>query len=282
MTSELILDAQAQLGEGPTWDASAQTLYWIDILRKRLYSGTGLVAELDAFPGCVAPMANGHLIIGTRFDIVDFDPASRSSRVLATLNGEPANNRVNDGKCDPAGRFLLGTMDMIEERDPVGTLYSFDGTVRPLLGGLTISNGIAWSPDAKTMYHIDTPTRLVKAYDYDVETGTITRPRVLIEVPQELGWPDGMTSDREGNLWIAMWGGAQVTRWNPQGRLIGRVAVPALNTSSCVFGGKNLDELYVTSARKGMTPAQLAEYPLTGGLFRVATDTVGTETFVFG
>ncbi len=282
MTSELILDAKAKLGEGPSWDAATQTLYWIDILNKRLYAGTELLAELDAYPGCAAPCRNGHLIVGTRFDILDFDPSTKRSTVLATLNSEPANNRVNDGKCDPAGRFLLGTMDMDNERDPTGSLYSFDGAVRPLLNGLIISNGIAWSPDLKTMYHTDTPTRLVKAYDYDVETGTLARPRGVIEVPAELGWPDGMTSDREGNLWIAMWGGAKVTRWSPQGRLIGQVAVPALNTSSCVFGGKNLDELYVTSARKGMTEAQLAEYPLTGGLFRVATNTRGMETFVFG
>jgi sugar lactone lactonase YvrE len=282
MTSELIFDAKAKLGEGPTWDAASQTLYWIDILGKRLYAGSQLLAELDAYPGCAAPMRNGHLIVGTRFDILDFDPKTKRSTVLSTLSGEPECNRVNDGKCDPAGRFLLGTMDMVNERDPIGTLYSFDGTLRPLVGGLTISNGIAWSPDLKTVYHIDTPTRLVKAYDYDVEKGTMTRPRVLIEVPAELGWPDGMTSDREGNLWIAMWGGAKVTRWNPQGKLIGQVAVPGLNTSSCVFGGKNLNELYVTTARKGMTEAELAKYPLTGGLFRIATDTTGMDTYVFG
>jgi sugar lactone lactonase YvrE len=282
MTTELITDAKALLGEGPSWDARTQTLYWLDILNRRLYAGTDVLAEFGAYPGCAAPCRNGRLIVGTRFRLLDFDPISRSSSVLAELPGEPESNRVNDGKCDPAGRFLLGTMDMVEERRPTGALYSFDGTVRRLLDGQIISNGIAWSPDSKTMYHIDTPTRLVKAYDYDLASGTPTRPRVVIDVPANLGWPDGMTSDREGNLWIAMWGGARVTRWSPTGKLIGQVAVPALNASSCVFGGKNLDELYITSARKGMTPAQLAEYPLSGGLFRVATSTVGMETFLFG
>jgi sugar lactone lactonase YvrE len=281
MTTELITDAKALLGEGPTWDSRTQTLYWLDILNRRLYAGTEVLTAFDAYPGCAAPCRNGHLIVGTRFNILDFDPVSRRSAVLAELTDEPETNRVNDGKCDPAGRFLLGTMDMVEERRPTGALYSFDGTVKRLFDGQIISNGITWSPDLKTMYHIDTPTRLVKAYDYDVATGTLGRPRVLIDVPADLGWPDGMTSDREGNLWIAMWGGAKVTRWSPDGKLIGQIAIPALNASSCVFGGKNLDELYVTSARKGMTPAQLAEYPLTGGLFRVATSTVGMETFFF-
>lgn len=283
MNVELITDAKATLGEGPVWDAKTQTLYWLDILQRRLYAGTELLAELEELVGCLAPCRNGHLILGARSSILDYDVPSRRATVLQTLPNEPPANRVNDGKCDPAGRFLLGSMDMDHETHPTGALYSFDGNrLTTLFDGLVISNGLAWSPDHTTFYHIDTPTHLVKAYDYDLSTGALSRPRVLIRVPDEFGWPDGMTTDLDGNLWIAMWGGARVTKWSREGRLLDQIPVPALNTSSCVFGGKNRNELYITSARKGMSAAELAEYPLTGGLFRVVTPTQGMETFQFG
>jgi sugar lactone lactonase YvrE len=172
----------------------------------------------------------------------------------------------------------------LNEKDPNGALYSFDGkqTTR-LLDGITISNGLAWSVDYKTFYYIDTPTREVKAFDYDLETGQIANPRAAIYVPESLGWPDGMTSDTDGNLWISIWGGAQVTKWNPKaGKLLEQIAVPALHTSSCVFGGKDMNELYITSARVGMSEENLKKYPLSGGLFKVITNTTGMPTFEFG
>lgn len=281
MHAELLLDAKATLGEGPVWDEKTQTLYWVDILQKRIYAGTELLAELDDFIGCLAPCKSGNLIVGKRASIVDFDPATSQQTLLAALS-ESATNRVNDGKCDPAGRFLLGTMDM-DEKDASGSLYSFDGKqLTRLLDNIGISNGLAWSPDHKTFYYIDTPTRAVKAFDYDVLTGEIANVRVAISIPDSLGWPDGMTSDMEGNVWIAMWGGAQVTRWNPKtGELLEKIPIPALQTSSVVFGGKNRNELYVTSARKGMSEADLKKYPLSGGLFRVETKVEGMPTFEF-
>ncbi|MDP1926215.1 MAG: SMP-30/gluconolactonase/LRE family protein, partial [Thiobacillus sp.] len=188
----------------------------------------------------------------------------------------------NDGKCDPVGRFLAGTMDM-NEKDASGSLYSFDGKrVTRLLDGIRISNGLAWSVDHKTFYYIDTPTREVKAFDYDAATGQIANPRLAFYVPESLGWPDGMTSDMDGNLWVAIWGGAQITKWNPNtGELLGQIPVPALHTSSCVFGGKDMNELYITSARKGMSAEDLKKYPLSGGLFKVVTNVVGMNTFEF-
>lgn len=281
MQAELLLDAKATLGEGPAWDVKTQTLYWVDILEKRIYAGTELLAQLDDFIGCLAPRKNGNLILGKRASFVDFEPASSRQTVLASLN-ESATNRVNDGKCDPAGRFLAGSMDM-NEKDPRGSLYSFDGkNTSRLLSGITISNGLAWSPDYKTLYYIDTPTREVKAFDYEVSTGQLANPRTAIHVHKSLGWPDGMTSDTEGNLWIAMWGGAQVTKWNPSsGKLLGQVIIPALHTSSCVFGGRDMNELYITSARKNMSEADLKKYPLSGGLFKVVTNLMGMPTFEF-
>jgi sugar lactone lactonase YvrE len=282
MKTELILDAKATLGEGPAWDAKTQTLYWVDILEKRVYADTRILAQLEEFIGCLAPRKNGHLILGTRFSFADLDPASGQLTVLASLDSELPTNRMNDGKCDPAGRFIAGTMDM-NERDPNGNLYSFDGkSTTRLLDNVTISNGLAWSPDHKTFYYIDTPTREVKAFDYDVVTGQMANPRVAIRVGESLGWPDGMTSDTDGNLWVAMWGGAQVTRWNPAtGELLDQIPVPALQSSACVFGGEDMNELYITSARVGMSEENLKKYPLSGGLFKVATNIVGMKTFEF-
>lgn len=297
MRAELILDAKATLGEGPAWDSKTQTLYWLDILEKRIYSGTRILAELDDLICCLAPRKDGNLILALsgaegRSSFVDFDlfgqtqgrlDSSQQTVLAALSDAERATNRFNDGKCDPAGRFLAGSMDM-NEKDPNGALYSFDGKqVTRLLDGITISNGLAWSVDYKTFYYIDTPAREVKAFDYDLVTGQIANPRMAIYIPESLGWPDGMTSDTDGNLWIAIWGGAQVTKWNPNtGTLLEQIPVPALHTSSCVFGGKDMNELYVTSARVGMSEAELKKYPLSGGLFKVITNVSGMPTFEFG
>jgi sugar lactone lactonase YvrE len=286
MNAELLLDAKATLGEGPAWDAKTQTLYWVDILEKRIYAGTELLAQLDDFIGCIAPRQNGNLILALsgaegRASFVDLELGSLRETVLTILTESPSN-RINDGKCDPAGRFLAGTMDM-NETEASGSLYSFDGKyVTRLFDGVRISNGLAWSPDHKTFYYIDTPTREVRAFDYDLSTGEIANPRVAIHVPEIMGWPDGMTSDVEGNLWIALWGGAQVTCWNPNTvQLLESIPVPALQTSSCVFGGRDRNELYVTSARVGMSEADFSKYPLSGGLFRVETKIEGMPTFEF-
>lgn len=282
MNVELVFDGKATLGEGPAWDEKTQTLFWVDIIQKKIYAGIEVLAELDDFIGCLAPCKNGHLILGKRASFVDFDPVTSRQTLLFALN-EPATNRLNDGKCDPGGRFIAGTMDM-NEKDPTGSVYSFDGTgARTLLHDVTISNGMAWSLDYKKFYYIDTPTRQVKAFDYDLTSGEISNPRTAIRVPESLGWPDGMTSDTEGNLWIALWGGAAVSRWNPDtGQLLEQIQVPALHTSSCVFGGRNRNELYITSARKNMSEADLQKYPLSGGLFRVETKLEGMPTFEFG
>ena len=285
MQVEIIHDADATLGEGPAWDAKTGTLYWVDILEKRVHfhhgDENGFI-QLDDMPGCLAPTRNGSLLVAARASILDLDLATGKVTVLASVS-EHANNRFNDGKCDPTGRFLAGTMNM-DEKSPTGALYTFDGqTVTRLLDGIRISNGLAWSPDYKTFYYIDTPTREVTAFDYDLSNGQISNPRVVITVPEALGWPDGMTSDTEGMLWIAMWGGAQVTRWNPQnGELLEQIALPAKNVTSCVFGGDNLNELYITSARVGLDETDLAAYRHSGSLMRVQTKVRGMPTFEFG
>ncbi len=282
MKAELLFDAKATLGEGPAWDEKTEALYWTDILENKIYRWEDCLARLDFHVGCLAPSSDGTLMLGLQRELASFDLDSRAARTVRTLASEPASNRINDGKCDPRGRFLFGTMD-INEKEACGALYSFDGkNVARLRGGIRISNGLAWSPDYKTLYYIDTPTRRVQAFDYDLQSGQIANPRDAFEVPAALGYPDGMTSDAQGNLWIAMWGGAQITRWNPRdGALLEQISVPALQTSSCVFGGKRLNELYVTSARIGMSASDLKKYPLSGGLFKIETKVEGTRTFPF-
>jgi len=286
MQAQLLFDAKATLGEGPVWDAKTQTLFWIDILEKRIYAENKVIAQLDQYIGCLSLRPSGTLLAAlsggegsSSFVNIQIDSSQQS--VLASVS-ESATNRFNDGKCDPAGRFLAGTMAM-NESDPTGALYSFDGKgVTKLFGGVTISNGLTWSPNHKTFYYIDTPTRKVQAFDYDLATGQIANPRTAIQVPESLGWPDGMTSDADGNLWIALWGGAQVTKWNPHtGGLLEQIPVPALQTSSCIFGGKDMNELFVTSARKGMSEENLKKYPLSGGLFKIETKVTGMPSFEF-
>ena len=305
MQAELLLDSKATLGEGPAWDEKTQTLYWVDILAKRVHAfkdGHDDFLQLDEFVGCVAPRRTGGLVAALRasFATLDWrverdgipfaeypfdfaqDKHSAPQSLLASVT-EPASNRFNDGKCDPAGRLLAGTMDM-EEKAASGNLYSLEAGKPPrkLLDGIRISNGLAWSPDYKIFYYIDTPTRQVRAYDYDLDTGNISNPLVVLEVPESMGWPDGMTSDMEGRLWIALWGGARVSKWNPlTGRKEAEIPVPALQTSACVFGGPRRDILFVTSARVGMDESALAQYPLSGGVFQIQTQTEGMPTFEF-
>lgn len=279
---ELLYEIKATLGEGPVWDARTETLYWIDIFNKRIYANGDVFLEADETIGCLSVRKSGGLIFTQRFSFWTCESDSSNLTLLSSLADEPANNRFNDGKCDPHGRFLAGTMDM-GEKDPNGCLYSFDGkAMTKLWSNVTISNGLAWSPDHKTLYYIDTPTHEVKAFDYHLESGTVANMRVVVALPKPLGFPDGMTSDLQGNLWIAMWGGAQITKWNPgTGQLLERIPVPAKNVSSCVFGGKNMNELYITSARGGLDEEILNEYPLTGSVFRLETNVEGMPAFEF-
>jgi len=289
MQPELLLDMRAELGESPAWDAAANRLYWVNIHAGDLHifhprNKTDSRINLGEAVGCVAPCQSGDLVIALRSGFATLNPYTQT--LTRRINPDPhlPGNRFNDGKCDPAGRFLAGTMDDAE-KEACGALYCYspDGTLKTLLTGVRTSNGLAWSPDHQTFYYIDTPTRRVTAFDYDLATGNIANPRPAVNVPPELGWPDGMTSDAEGTLWVALWGGAKLTRWNPAtGQLLEAIPVPALNVTACVFGGTNLTDLYITSARKGMSQEQLAKYPLSGGLFRIRTNIQGTPTFTFG
>jgi len=288
-TPQLLLDARAELGEGPAWDSAHQQLYWVDIFAGGLHvfdpkSQQDESLEVGQPLGCAAPTKDGNLIVGVKDGIATLDLSTGKLNFIARPESHLPGNRFNDGKCGPDGRFLVGSMDNAEA-EATGSLYSLspNGALLTLQTSVRISNGLAWSPDYKTLYYIDTPTHQVVAYDYDLQNGEIANPRVAVTVPEALGWPDGMTSDLSGNLWVALWGGAALTVWNPaNGALVEKIAIPAKNVTSCAFGSLDQNELYVTSARKGLDSATLTAYPATGGLFRIQTNVTGLPTFVYG
>lgn len=271
---ELVVDAHAALGEGPWWDCRASLLYWLDIRGERLHifdpdKCADRELDLESVPGAVVGRSQGGLLMAMKDGFAFVDPITGAASPICDPEADIPGNRFNDGKCDSRGRLWAGTMDEAE-KEGVGSLYSLDADLscRRLISGVGISNGLAWSADDKTMYYIDTPTRRVDAFDFDVEEGRISRRRTVIEVPRSVGYPDGMTIDEEGMLWVALWEGWGLCRWDPRtGRLLERVDVPVAKATSCAFGGQALDRLYITTASIGLRPNRSKSQPHAGGLF---------------
>ena len=288
LEAELEFDARATLGEGPCWDAGAQRLYWVDIEQNRLHSydpATGRDQAIDVGQriGVAVKRQAGGLVLGLKSGFYAFDPATAALEPLALPEAHLPGNRFNDGKCDPAGRFWAGSLPLAEDH-PGGSLYCLDVdlTVTRKIENITVSNGLAWSGDHRTMYFIDSPTRVVEAFDYDPATGAIANRRTVISIPGGWGYPDGMTINAENMLWVALWDGWAVTRWNPAtGELIDKLALPVARVTSCAFGGPELDTLYITSARSRLSPEQLARQPLAGALFRCRPGVRGLEAWEF-
>jgi sugar lactone lactonase YvrE len=286
--AELIIDTSSILGEGCIWDYKRQRLLFVDIEKCLVYiyhPETKDLRQIDVGQrvGTVVPTQDGELLVALEKSVAVLDPATESLETAAEIETDVAGNRFNDGKCDPAGRFWVGTVveDMSEPR---AGLYRIDSdySVKKMLAGVTNSNGLVWSLDHTKLYYIDTPTRRVFSFDYDLAGGDIENRRPVIEVPESMGYPDGMTIDAEGKLWVALFEGAAVSRWDPNGgRLIDSYPIPAKNVTSCAFGGENLDELYVTTARFLMTAEDLKAYPQSGGLFRLKVKTKGIPCFEF-
>ena len=280
MQANLILDAKAQLGEGSFWHPAENKLYWIDIERKELHiydpvSKKDIHFDVGARIGTVVPVKSGGALVALQNGIHFID--TKTGKLIFLNNPLPENIRFNDGKCDPAGRFWVGSMhlDFIKG---AASLYRFDKdkTIHTMVNDVTCSNGIVWTADKKTMYYTDTPTGNIDAFDYDEATGNISNRRTVVKVPDGNGAPDGMTIDSEDKLWVALWGGNGVARFDPlTGKMLLKINVPAPHTTSCAFGGKDLKTLYITTAREGLNETQLKEYPLSGGLFTIDLDVKG-------
>jgi sugar lactone lactonase YvrE len=270
---EVALDAHATLGEGPVWDAGQRRLVWLDILPGLVHRFDPATGRDDAFRagkpvGSAALRRGGGLVLAVEDGFALLDPGWQRLDQVAVIEhpGPPA--RFNDGKCDPAGRFLAGTM-AYDQTPGASSVYQLgpDLTVTRLLDGVTISNGLAWTADRATVYYIDSPTQGVDAFDYDVETGRLGNRRRVVDIPAGAGMPDGMTIDTDGCLWVALHGGSAVHRYAPDGRLDTVLSFPASNITCPVFGGPGLDVLYVTSARDGLDERRLAAQPHAGALF---------------
>jgi len=273
LVAEPVFPCRATLGEGSVWDHEEGCLYWVDIYDNKVFRfdprrRANLAYDVGSNVGTVVVAEGGSLVVALRDELAWLDPDTGQLHPLARPGAPVSGIRFNDGKCDPRGRFWVGTM---VEQGPAGggVLYCVepDLTVSVKLRGLGISNGLVWHDTA--FYHIDTPSKQVRRFDYDPLSGAIAQPTVAADFAAGPGSPDGMSIDEQGMLWVALWGGSAVVRIDPSsGRELCRVEVPATNVTSCAFGGDALDELYITTARRGLSEAALAAEPLAGSLFR--------------
>lgn len=270
-----ILDHKCELGECPVWDELRRRLVWVDILQGNIHEWyvddqSHVVTKFPIKIGSFALTDSSLLIAASSIGFVTLDLVGNRVVALDDPEHDLPNNRFNDGKCDPKGRFWAGTMDEVNGVQGAGALYRLDpnGKSAKEIPNVTCSNGLVWSQDSKTMYYIDSYDQNVKAYDYDLAEGKIANGRTVIEIPREDGIPDGMTSDGEGMLWIALWGGGKVVRYDPRyGRKLDEISLPVSQVTSCVFGGANFNDLFITTASVGLSKEEILTQPHAGSLF---------------
>lgn len=287
VVAEPLLPLGAELAEGPIWDDRAGVLYWVDILAGQVHrydpdSGVDAVADAGCPVGAVGLRRSGGLVVAAvdRIGLADEWPttpgAPLSFAPLGEFRADSDRVRFNEAKVDPEGRFVAGTMHW-HEREALGSLYQFDadGRVVTLVEGVTVSNGLDFTDDRRTLYYVDSATGLVEAFDRDPETGGLRGRRAVIAVPEAEGKPDGLTLDAEGMIWVALFGGSEVRRYAPDGRLLARIAVPTAQVTSCQFGGPDLGDLFITTASLGLGPEERHQQPLAGGVFRCRPGVAG-------
>lgn len=267
LTVELIFYAGNTLLEGPHWDEEHNLLFFVSIDDEMIYRFNEETTEILSYPtngpvGAVVLDQEGHLISAEKSGIYLIEPETGERTFLMQPN-EDERLRYNDGKLDPKGRFLIGTMGYEGTFEGASSLYAIeDGEYKKVLSDLTLSNGLGWSEDGQTFYHIDTPTHKVKQYDYDLQSAQVSNGRTVIEI-SEGGSPDGMCVDIDGQLWVAEYGGKRVCKWDPAtGKKLEEIPMPVTNITSCCIGGAKKDYLYITTAQE-------EGEPLSGGLFRV-------------
>jgi sugar lactone lactonase YvrE len=278
----------AELGKGAIWNYKTKDIYWVDIEGKSLNiftpkTGQNKVLKTPSRIGTVVPRNNNEATIALEDGIYNIDLKTGEYKLFLDMKDELIGKRLNDGKCDPSGRFWVGSMHLEQITGEAKLFRIQDSTsIETKIDSVTISNGIVWTADNKTMYYIDTPTSQIKAYDFDNKTGDISNSRVAVVIPESLGFPDGMTIDEDDMLWVCMWNGTGVIRFNPKtGKVLEKIEVPAHNVTSCAFGGDNLETLYITTARVDMTEEELKKYPLAGSLFKVTPGVKGVKASFF-
>jgi sugar lactone lactonase YvrE len=277
------------IGEGPRWNATEQRLYWVDFIENQnIHSWHPATQDLqtyrtDAPVTALGFRRTGDLIVATLGQIATFNLAAQKLSSFTSVDDRPSM-RLNDGAVDANGRFWVGSMHSEKQDEPHGSLYRFDsdGSLHTMDSGFTVSNGLGWSPNQQTFYFIDTFRRVIYAYDHSPLTGSIRNRRVFARTAESDGYPDGLVVDSEGHVWVAFWGGWKIIRYDPEGKQEREIRFPVANPTACAFGGRDRDELYVTSARLGLTPDELAAQPMAGDLFRVRANIQGQKEGFFG
>ena len=291
MTSKAVAStiSQGDLGEGLRWDARRDEVLAVDILAGRVYrgqvadDGTLTLIRTYTVPGTVGAIVpvegDEGWVLAAGQGFVHLSPEGVLQPIVEVT---PAGTRMNDGACDPQGRLWAGTL-ADDFRPGGGALYRLDpdGHVEVMLDDLTISNGLGWSPDGATMYLADSGPRLVHAFEFNQRTGQISEGRVLITITEQLGAPDGLTVDADGDIWVAIYGGGRVQRYSPEGVLREELLVPAAQSTSCAFAGRDLNRLYVTTATEGWSVEQRRAQPAAGLIYRFETDATGRPAAPF-
>lgn len=280
----VVVDDVMQVGEGAIWDYKFHRLLWIDTQGKLMIytplDGTNRVIKLDRMIGTVVPYKQDTVLVGLADGIYEMDLISERLTLIADPEGRDLGNRYNDGKCDSMGRLWIGTMDAnCTPKKANFFKVNCDGSSEKILDSVTISNGVIWSPDGMKMYYHDSPTAKITAFDFNVKDGSVMNRKEIVSLAENMGTPDGNCMDEEGMLWVANWGAACVTRWNPQtGELLSKIDVPALNVSSVAFGGEDMDLLFITTASLYMPEDKGKDYPDAGKLFVVKPGVKGLKS----
>lgn len=284
--AELVLDARAKHGEGPMWYAAENLLVWLDIAAHLVHFYDPVrdhdrAIDVGQPASAVVPRASGGLALALQEGYAALDPASGQVELIAAVK-QDTPGRMNDGKCDCAGRFWAGTMASNQARGSA-TLYRLerDHAVTAVLRDVTIPNGPAWSLDNRTMYFNPGATGGVDAYDFDPQTGAMSNRRPFISIPSGTGVPDGLTVDAEDHVWVAVWGGWAVHRYSPDGQLVHVVRLPTAHVSCPTFGGPDLADLYITTSQEGLSAEEQRAQPHAGSLFRYRPGVAGPPPFAY-
>lgn len=289
---QVVHAAPMLVGECPLWHAAERNIYWVDIggftvHRKHPLTGEHRSWRMQSEPAALAIHPHGGLVVATRAGFVHLDTASGAVTPIAAAPYDTATTRFNDGRVDAAGRFWVGTI--FEPRDRQGAaMYCLEKGVVSLkwAGGMTVSNGLAFSPDGQAMYHADTTSHRIDRYRFDVATGTVQHPERFQSFSTDKssnygGRPDGAAVDSEGAYWCAMFEGARLLRFSPQGELLREIALPLRCPTMLAFGGDDLRTLFITSASHGRSPEERAQYPLTGCVLSIQVDVAGREEHAY-
>ena len=271
---QCIVECKNQLGEGVVWSSREQKVYWVDILGSEIWQYDPNTRETKSWKtpermGCFAFREKGGLVAAFESGFYYYELESGKRKLIREIEKDLPTTRTNDGKCDRQGRFIMGGMDESENASPISGVYRLDHdlSVHKLIEGVSCSNSICFSPDGKTMYFTDTWEKVIRAYNYDPDTGALGDRRVFNDFSGQPGLPDGSVIDSEGFLWNAQWNGHRVVRFSPDGRVDRVIEIPAMNPTCAAFGGADLNMLFITTARAGLTPEILKAEPLSGGLF---------------